>query len=78
MYIVAENVTDSEESDDSGVKDLSMETFFTPMFILILSAVGLVGLVVILLLFLLCHRLYKHRMGYNPTSVREVRKLSLK
>lgn len=68
---ICENITDSEETDDNGVKDLTMETFFTPMFILIMSAVGLVGLIIILLLFLLCHRLYKHRMGYNPTSMRE-------
>ncbi|XP_066996818.2 tyrosine-protein kinase transmembrane receptor Ror2 [Anabrus simplex] len=53
------------------MKDLSMETFFTPMFILILAAIGFVGIMVILLLFLLCHRLYKHRLGYNPTATRE-------
>ncbi|PSN53080.1 Tyrosine-protein kinase transmembrane receptor Ror2 [Blattella germanica] len=68
---ICENVTEADETDEVGSKDLSMETFFTPMFILILSAVGLAGLVIILLLFLLCHRLYKHRMGYNPTSTRE-------
>ncbi|XP_069694454.1 tyrosine-protein kinase transmembrane receptor Ror2 [Periplaneta americana] len=68
---ICENVTDSDETEYIGVKDLTMETFFTPMFILILSAVGLAGIVVVLLLFLLCHRLYKHRMGYNPTATRD-------
>ncbi|KAK7791522.1 hypothetical protein R5R35_008686 [Gryllus longicercus] len=53
------------------VKDLSMEGFFTPVVILILAAVGFVGLLVILLLFLLCLRLYKHCLGYNPTATGE-------
>jgi len=66
-------MTDQDDTEYIGIKDLTMETFFTPKFILILSAVGLAGLVVILLLFLLCHRLYKHHIrGYNPTATREV------
>ncbi|KAG8236464.1 hypothetical protein J437_LFUL016385 [Ladona fulva] len=49
-----------------------MESFFTPTFILILAAVGFAGIVMMLLLFLLCHRIYKHRLGYNPTATQEV------
>jgi hypothetical protein len=72
VFSFPENVTDQDDTEYTGIKDLTMETFFTPKFILILSAVGLAGLVVILLLFLLCHRLYKHHTGYNPTATREV------
>lgn len=53
------------------VTDLAMEEFFTPVVILIMAAVGFVGLLVCLLLTLLCLRLYKHCLGYNPTATVE-------
>ncbi|XP_015599014.1 tyrosine-protein kinase transmembrane receptor Ror2 isoform X2 [Cephus cinctus] len=53
-------------------KDLTMETFFTPTFVMILSAVGFIILVGALLVVLLCQRLHKTHQGYNPTESQDV------
>ncbi|XP_012250835.2 tyrosine-protein kinase transmembrane receptor Ror2 [Athalia rosae] len=53
-------------------KDLTMETFFTPSLILILSSIGFVSVVALLLSILLCQRLQKNHDGYNPTETQEV------
>ncbi|XP_071452012.1 tyrosine-protein kinase transmembrane receptor Ror2-like isoform X2 [Hetaerina americana] len=67
---VCENSTDL--TFEIELKDINMERFFTPTIMLILAAVGFAGIVMMLLLFLLCHRIYNHRVGYNPTATQEV------
>ncbi|XP_012278846.1 tyrosine-protein kinase transmembrane receptor Ror2 [Orussus abietinus] len=53
-------------------KDLTMETFFTPRFILIISSIGFVLTVTALLSVLLCQRFHKRHQGYNPTESQDV------
>lgn len=65
-----DNSTAVTENGDQ--KKVSMEKYFTPTFIFTIAGIGFAGLVIILLLLLLCHRLQKHRFGYNPTSTHEV------
>lgn len=49
-----------------------MDAYSSPMFVLIASGITLLSLVVLLLLILLCHRIHKHRLGYNPTGNTDV------
>lgn len=62
----------NSSSDSEVEKSITMDTQFTPMFLIGLSVLGLFTVVVLLLLVLLCHRLHKHRLGYNPAEVAEV------
>lgn len=57
-------------SDGSG--GVTMEQYFTPMFLIIISVLGVCLIVVIMVLILVCHRLYKRRQGYNRTDTAEV------
>lgn len=53
-------------------ENITMDKYLTPTFLLIVSGIGLLGVLTLMLLILLCHRLHKHRLGYNPTDVQEV------
>lgn len=53
-------------------KGINMNAYSSPMFVLIASGITLLSLVVLLLLALLCHRIHKHRLGYNPARNSEV------
>ncbi|XP_008193390.1 tyrosine-protein kinase transmembrane receptor Ror2 [Tribolium castaneum] len=59
----------SEESEDAAI---AMDTFLSPSFLIIYSVIGLLGVIILTLLILLCHRIHKHRLGYNPTDTAEV------
>lgn len=50
--------------------DLTMETFFTPTFILTLSSLAFIVIVGSLLSVFLSQRLNKRHQGYNPTQSR--------
>lgn len=53
-------------------ENITMDKYLTPTFLLIVSGIGLLGVMVLMLLIVLCHRLHKHHLGYNPTDVQEV------
>ncbi|GJQ68100.1 Nrk [Trypoxylus dichotomus] len=53
-------------------KGVNMDAYSSPMFVLIASGITLLSLIVLLLLVLLCHRIHKHRLGYNPTGNADV------
>lgn len=59
---------ENDEIRDSIVMDM----YLTPSFLLIASGIGLVGILVLMLLILLCHRLHKHRQGYDQARSNEV------
>lgn len=60
-----------------------MDNFFTPSMIVLLSAIGLVGIVVIHLLVLLCYRIARHNRrrqvpgGYNQTATYDSQNIDL-
>lgn len=63
---------------------ITMETFFTPSMILLLSGIGFVGIVVLHLLVLLCYKIIRHRRrhrqmtgGYNQTATHENQNIDL-
>ena len=71
-------------SSDATTKDtmpeLTMETFFTPFMVLLLSAIGFIGIVVLHLLVLLCYKIIRHNRnrpqtggtaGYNPAATND-------
>lgn len=60
--------TDTYEESPGSTLDI----WFSPTFILIIGSVAFAGLVLVLLVFLLCHRLYKHRLGYNATPTQDI------
>ncbi|XP_015520524.1 tyrosine-protein kinase transmembrane receptor Ror2 [Neodiprion pinetum] len=62
----------TEVTMEIDLEDLTMEAFFTPRLILILSSIGFVCILVLLLSILLCQRLQKQHHGYNPTETQEV------
>ncbi|KAL0267927.1 UNVERIFIED_CONTAM: hypothetical protein PYX00_010058 [Menopon gallinae] len=64
---VCENST-----DPTGKVDLNVMFLFTPQVILIFSAVGCAFFIAVLLFFLLLHRIYKYRRGYNNPNIRDV------
>ncbi|KAK9889022.1 hypothetical protein WA026_004308 [Henosepilachna vigintioctopunctata] len=54
-------------------KDMSiMMDDLTPTKLIIISVSGLLIIIVIMLLVLLCHRVHKHFLGYNPAVTTEV------
>ncbi|KAL3289584.1 hypothetical protein HHI36_022997 [Cryptolaemus montrouzieri] len=54
-------------------KDISiMMDDLTPTKLIIISVSGLMIIIVIMLLVLLCHRIHKHFLGYNPAVTTEV------
>ncbi|KAJ8967125.1 hypothetical protein NQ314_003077 [Rhamnusium bicolor] len=54
-------------------KNIAMDQFLSPTFLIIMSGVGLLVIVVCLLLVLLCHRLHKrHLLGYNAPETAEI------
>ncbi|GLV43152.1 Neurospecific receptor kinase [Carabus blaptoides fortunei] len=69
---VCDNSSVLEEEGTEQNNKVAMEKYFTPALIFIIAGIGFVSVLVILLLFLLCHRLHKHRFGYNPTNTQEV------
>ncbi|CAH1394197.1 unnamed protein product [Nezara viridula] len=60
----------------SGVKtentELMMDTLFAPAYVMLLAAVGFISIVIILLLVLLCQRLFHNRRVYHPTPTRDI------
>lgn len=56
----------------SKYDDLAMDKYLTPTFLLVACGIGLLLVIILMLLILLCHRVHKHRLGYNPTEVQEV------
>lgn len=68
------NITTCDNSTvvETERPDIKMDPFFTPPYILILASVGFASFVLILLLLLLCHRIFKHRLVYHPTATQEV------
>lgn len=62
----------SSSEEAAGEKSITMDQYFTPTFLILVSIVGLFAVVVCMLLVLLCHRLKKQRLGYNPTETAEV------
>lgn len=58
-----------EDLIDTGI---TMDKYFTPTFLIMVSVLGLLVVLVLLLLVLVCHRFHKRRMGYNPTDTGEV------
>lgn len=60
-------------NNKSEIKDnITMDKYLTPTFLLMASGISLFAVLIFMLFILLCHRLNKHRMGYNPTDVQEV------
>lgn len=53
-------------------KDVIMDAYYSPLFVLIASGTTLLALIVLLLLILLCRSLHKHRLGYNPAGSADV------
>jgi receptor tyrosine kinase len=51
---------------------ISMDKYLSPSFVIISSVIGLLSVIILMLLILLCHRIRKHRLGYNPTETAEV------
>ncbi|GAB6022338.1 hypothetical protein CHUAL_006459 [Chamberlinius hualienensis] len=47
-------------------------SWFSTTFIIVLVSVVVSAIVAILLIFVVCHHLYKHRMGYNATPTQDV------
>lgn len=70
MLLFTDNSTATEVPTED--EKVAMEKYFTPTFIFSVAGVGCAAIVVILLLFLLCHRIQKHRFGYNPTNTQEI------
>ncbi|XP_076167661.1 neurospecific receptor kinase [Ptiloglossa arizonensis] len=63
---ICDNVTSKVLEIDP--KDLTMDTLFTPMFILILSSLGFIIITGTVISIILSHRLHKRHQGYNPTN----------
>ncbi|GAB0095531.1 Tyrosine-protein kinase receptor [Sergentomyia squamirostris] len=68
----------------SDSSQISMETFFTPSMIFLLSGIGFVGIVVLHLLVLLTYRIVKHKhnrqaggVGYNPAATHDNNQIDL-
>lgn len=60
----------SEDLEDTGI---AMDKYLSPQYLVIASILGLLLVIFVLtLLFLICHRIHKHRLGYNPTDTAEV------
>ncbi|CAH2018064.1 unnamed protein product [Acanthoscelides obtectus] len=54
-------------------KNIAMDQFLSPTFLITVSSVGLLIIVICLLLILLCHRMHKrHLLGYNAPENAEV------
>lgn len=64
----ANSTSEIKDSD----KSITMDQYFTPTFLFMISILGLFAVVVFMLLILLCHRISKQRLGYNPTDTAEV------
>lgn len=71
-HFILDNSSVLEEVGTEHNNKVAMEKYFTPALIFIIAGIGFVSVLVILLLFLLCHRIHKHRFGYNPTNTQEV------
>lgn len=76
------NSSDATHRDISA--DISMETFFTPSMIFLLSGIGFIGIVVLHLLVLLCYKVMRHNRnhqqmtgGYNPAATQENQNIDL-
>ncbi|XP_055689281.1 tyrosine-protein kinase transmembrane receptor Ror2 [Lutzomyia longipalpis] len=77
------NSTDDFTGIDSS--QISMETFFTPSMIFLLSGIGFIGIVILHLLVLLAYRIIKHKhnrqssgaSGYNPAATHESQNIDL-
>ncbi|XP_017786059.1 PREDICTED: tyrosine-protein kinase transmembrane receptor Ror2 [Nicrophorus vespilloides] len=63
------NATIHREIVDDGIV---MDKLFTPTFVMVTSGIGLFTLLILFLIILLCHRMQKHNLGYNPTGVQDV------
>uniref|UniRef100_T1J9X7 receptor protein-tyrosine kinase n=1 Tax=Strigamia maritima TaxID=126957 RepID=T1J9X7_STRMM len=57
---------------DLEVPNNHFHFWFSPTFILITASVAFTALILVLLIFLLCHRLYKQRLGYNATPQQDI------
>lgn len=56
-----------------GDISITMDNFLTPKFLIMISAIGLLSILLLMLSIILCHRLYKkQRGGYNRTDTNEV------
>ncbi|XP_055707483.1 tyrosine-protein kinase transmembrane receptor Ror2 isoform X2 [Phlebotomus papatasi] len=77
------NSTDDFTKVDSS--QISMETFFTPSMIFLLSGIGFVGIVILHLLVLLAYRIVKHKhnrqaagqSGYNQAATHDSQNIDL-
>lgn len=67
------NITRCPNSVVKDKEDISiMMDDLTPTKLIIISVSGLLVILVIMLLVLLCHRMHKRFLGYNPTAATEV------
>lgn len=66
---ICENSTLASDIMNKVDSIVHMESLFTPTFVMALAGGGFAFIVLSLLLALMCHRLYKHRLGrgYGPT-----------
>uniref|UniRef100_A0A1B6MPL4 receptor protein-tyrosine kinase n=1 Tax=Graphocephala atropunctata TaxID=36148 RepID=A0A1B6MPL4_9HEMI len=64
---ICENTTTETEKPE-----IHMNLVFTETYVLVLASVGFLGLVLLVLLVLLCRRLFKHRLTYRPTPTQDV------
>lgn len=62
---ICENSTLQSEELPAGIV---MDLYFSPTFLIMASAIGLFAILIFLLAILLCHRIHKHKRGYNPPA----------
>lgn len=82
--ILLVSANSSDVTDRDQMNGITMETFFTPSMILLLSGIGFVGIVVLHLLVLLCYKIIRHNRrhrqmsgGYNPAATQENQNIDL-
>ncbi|XP_044741574.1 tyrosine-protein kinase transmembrane receptor Ror2 [Chrysoperla carnea] len=70
---LCDNITSADSTGTEFRDIVHMETLFTPAFVMALAGAGFAFIVITLLLALMCHRLYKHRLaaGYGPTATND-------
>lgn len=68
---IAQCANSTTEVSD-GETSITMDQYFTPTFLIRTSIGGLFAVIFFMLSILLCHRINKQRLGYNPTETAEV------
>ncbi|XP_022901245.2 tyrosine-protein kinase transmembrane receptor Ror2 [Onthophagus taurus] len=70
------NITRCSNETKSPKEDvkppITMDQYLTPTYIIVGASIGLILILICLLSVLLCHRIHKHRLGYNPTGNTDV------